>query len=74
MTSELRQNKSAWEGVPLSVLGALEREAFGRELVGYDVPLANGCWKCIGCGKFVSPRRKWNQCVDCDTRYPEEIA
>jgi hypothetical protein len=24
--------------------------------------------RCIGCGKFVAKRRKWNQCSDCDTR------
>jgi hypothetical protein len=41
-------------------------------MAGYDVPLPNGCWKCIGCGKFVSPKRGWNQCADCDTRAPED--
>lgn len=40
--------------------------------VGYDVPLPNGCWLCIGCGKILSPRRNWNQCADCDTRDPED--
>jgi hypothetical protein len=29
--------------------------------------------RCIGCGKFVARERKWNQCADCDTRYPEEM-
>jgi len=41
--------------------------------VGYDVPLPNGCWKCIGCGVILSPKRNWNQCGECDTRYPEEM-
>jgi hypothetical protein len=44
----------------------------GEPRVGYDVPLPNGCWKCIGCGKILSPRRNWNQCSDCDTRTPED--
>jgi rRNA maturation endonuclease Nob1 len=29
--------------------------------------------RCIGCGKFVSRKRRWNQCPDCDTREPEEM-
>jgi len=42
-------------------LGALLREA------------SNNSVQCIGCGKFVSPKRRWNQCADCDTREPEEM-
>lgn len=63
---------SAWEGVPLDVLAAIGREAEGQERVEYDVPLPNGCWKCIGCGKILRRDSHWNQCSDCDTRYPEE--
>jgi hypothetical protein len=37
----------------------LDREATGRV-------------RCIGCGKFVAARRRWNQCPDCDVREPEE--
>jgi hypothetical protein len=29
--------------------------------------------RCIGCGKFMKSDSKWNQCSDCDTRYPEEV-
>jgi rRNA maturation endonuclease Nob1 len=29
--------------------------------------------RCIGCGKFVARSAHWNQCGDCDTRYPEEM-
>ena len=64
---------NAWEGVPISVLAAVQREVEGREIPGIDHPMANGCWRCIGCGRFVSPRRRWNQCADCDTREPEEM-
>lgn len=28
---------------------------------------------CIGCGKFLRRDAGWNQCGDCDTRYPEEM-
>lgn len=29
--------------------------------------------RCIGCGKFLRVDARWNQCGDCDTRYPEEM-
>lgn len=63
---------NAWEGVPADVLASLEREAFGLERVGYDVPLPNGCFKCIGCGVILPRHLDWNQCGDCDTRTPED--
>ena len=63
---------SAWEGVPVSVLAAIGREAEGREIPGVDVPLSNGCWKCIGCGVILPRARGWNQCAECDTRDPED--
>ena len=28
--------------------------------------------RCIGCKKFIRTDADWNQCPDCDTRYPEE--
>lgn len=64
--------RHGWEGVPLTTLTVLEREAEGREIPGVDVPLANGCWKCIGCGVILPRSRSWNQCSDCDTRTPED--
>lgn len=41
--------------------------------VGYDVPLPNGCWKCIGCGVILPKNSGWNQCADCDERGPEDF-
>jgi hypothetical protein len=29
-------------------------------------------YACIGCGTFLRIDSNWNQCGDCDTRYPEE--
>jgi hypothetical protein len=31
----------------------------------YDPP------RCIGCGKYISRKRNWNQCPSCDTREDE---
>jgi len=39
---------------------------------GYDVPLPNGCWLCIGCGVILPKNSGWNQCSDCDTRTHED--
>jgi hypothetical protein len=63
---------NAWEGVPRSVLRGLAREAEGREIAGIDHPMPNGCWRCIGCGKFLRKASRWNQCADCDVRGPED--
>lgn len=62
----------AWVGVPCGVLAAIGREAEGREIVGIDCPMPNGCWRCIGCGRLLPKDRDWNQCADCDTRDPED--
>ena len=32
----------------------------------------DGRVRCVGCGKFVAARRRWNQCPSCDVRDPEE--
>ncbi len=32
-----------------------------------------GRWRCIGCSRFLKDDANWNQCPECDTRYPEEM-
>lgn len=72
MSTRSSQSVSAWEGVPRSVLFAIGREVEGREILGIDCPMPNGCWRCIGCGKLLSRDSNWNQCPSCNTREPEE--
>jgi hypothetical protein len=40
-----------------------------EELSEADLPpgrLANGCWRCIGCGRIVGKDGRWlNWCSDC---------